>query len=258
MLITDDGFLLQFLRAKKYSMDDACKVFENNHLFRATHPEWMNASPERLAFVKDLAKEGVAYILRKRASDGSMIFVLNLGRLDVDKYSAADGFNYIYTTIGSYFEIEENQFLGCTLILNYVDCPLKNFTAFTIREMADFAASANKSPGRFKKYYTVGLPAAANALLTAAKSVMTEKQRDRLVFLKDFSELGQHFDKSVLTEILGGTESEKEVIDEFVKNFEANFAKFDESNKTKVDLKKAAACRDIDESIGSFRTLDID
>ncbi|KAG5683320.1 hypothetical protein PVAND_012606 [Polypedilum vanderplanki] len=255
----DDAYLLHFLRTKKYSMDDVFKIFEAHHLFRAHRPEWFETtSPQRIETIRTIAKTGASYMLRKRADDGSLIFVVNFERFTPDKFSVVDGFNFVYNTVAAYMADEDNQLLGCTFIMNYYNCPLKNLMSFSVRDSAEFAASANKCAGRYKKYILVGLPAAANAMLNAAKTVMTEKQRNRLLLIKDHEELAQHIDKSCLTEILGGTENESEVIEEFLKIVEDKYDKITETNDIEVDMKKAAACRDLEESIGSFRTLEID
>lgn len=239
-------------------MDDVFKIFENHHIFRTHRPEWFDSSVEKYAIFKELANNGIAYILRKRAADGSLVFVVNLERFDTEKFQANDGFNFVYNALIAYMDVEENQVLGCTFVMNYINCPLKLLTSFSIRDCAEFAASANKCAGRYKRYILVGLPAAANAMLTAAKTVMTEKQRDRLLLLKDYEELAQHVDKSILTDHLGGSEPEKEVIDHFLKIIDEKYEKVQAAGEFEVDMKKAAACRDLEESIGSFRTLDID
>lgn len=239
-------------------MDDVFKVFENHYLFRATRPKWFNTSDEQFATFKEMANTGVAYILPKRALDGSLIFVINLERYDIEKYGTDNAFSYVYNALNAYMYSDENQILGFTLIMNYVNCSLKTLLGFPIRDSAEFSASANKCGGRYKKYFLVGLPSGAVAMINTIKKVMTEKQRDRLVMVKDYEELSQQIDKSLLTEFLGGTESESKVIENFIKNVEENFEKVRKCNEFELDMKKAAACRDLDESIGSFRTLEID
>lgn len=258
MKFSDDAFLMHFLRTKKFSMDDVFKVFENHFLFRTTRPEWFDTSDKTLERIKEMSKSGAAYALRKRAPDGSLVYVINLEKLDVDNYKTSDAFNYIYVTLAALMEDEQSQILGCTFVLNYVNCSLKVIGSFSIRDTVEFADSANKCAGRLKKYILIGLPSAANALLTAAKKVMTEKHRDRIVLLKDYDELAQHVDKSALTNYLGGEEPENEVVDDFMKVVETNYGKLQEGNKFNLDMEKAAACRNLEESIGSFRTLDID
>lgn len=87
---------------------------------------------------------------------------------------------------------------------------------------------------------------------------VSEKHRDRILLVKDNEELAQHVDKSILTNYLGGDEDENVVYEEFLKVFESKMDALKTTSNFSIDLKKARACRDIEESVGSFRTLQID
>lgn len=87
---------------------------------------------------------------------------------------------------------------------------------------------------------------------------LNEKQKSRIVLVKDYEELAQHIPKSNLTDYLGGEANEKEVFEEFFKVIEEKAELVASTNNYEIDLKKARACRDIEESVGSFRTLQID
>jgi hypothetical protein len=63
------------------------------------------------------------------------------------------------------FESDENQILGCTIIFNYADAPLKVLAGFSLKDVADYAGSTNKASGRFKKFIIVGLPSAAHTIM---------------------------------------------------------------------------------------------
>lgn len=133
-------------------MDDAYKSFENHHLFRMGRPEWFEISEERLKLFAEIGSNHGAYVLRKRSADGSFVLIVNMGKYDFEKFGTENAFNVIYNILMAYFEQEENQILGCTLVFNYADCPLKVFALFSLKDVADFAGSANKGSGRFKKF----------------------------------------------------------------------------------------------------------
>lgn len=133
-------------------MDDAFKSFENHHLFRMGRPEWFEISEEKIKLFREIGSSKGAYILRKRNADGSFILVINLAQYDFEKYGTDTSFNIIYAILLAYFEIDENQLLGCTLLFNYANIPLKFFASFSLKDIADFAGSTNKGSGRFKKF----------------------------------------------------------------------------------------------------------
>lgn len=54
-----------------------------------------------------------AYGLRKRdPSNGSFVFVINMGKFDFEKYGLNSAFNALYNSVQALFEDEENQILG--------------------------------------------------------------------------------------------------------------------------------------------------
>ena len=87
---------------------------------------------------------------------------------------------------------------------------------------------------------------------------VSEKHRERILLGKDNEELAQHIDKSILTVNLGGEEDENVAFEEFFKIVESKLDLLKSTNEFEIDLQKARACRDIEESVGSFRTLQID
>lgn len=87
---------------------------------------------------------------------------------------------------------------------------------------------------------------------------MSEKMKNRIQLVKDIEELATVIDKSILTDYLGGDEDEKEVFEDFIKLLESKVDIIKNTNDFEIDIEKAKACRNIEESIGSFRTLQID
>ncbi len=133
-------------------MDDACKSFENNFLFRYVHPDWFVFDEKSIPMYREMGAERPAYCLRKRdPSNGSFVFVINVGKYNFEKFSLGKGINALYNAILALFEKEENQILGCTMIFNYTDASLKDLAFLSLKEVAEFSASANKASGRFKK-----------------------------------------------------------------------------------------------------------
>lgn len=87
---------------------------------------------------------------------------------------------------------------------------------------------------------------------------MSEKMKSRIMLVKDIEELATLIDKSILTDYLGGDENEQEVFEDFIKLLESKVEIIKNTNDFEIDIEKAKACRNIEESVGSFRTLQID
>jgi hypothetical protein len=147
-------------------MDDAYKSFENHFLYRYSRPEWFEIDDQKIPLYREMGAQRPAYALRKRdPSNGSFVFVINMGKFDFEKYGLGQAFNAVYNSLTAMFESDENQILGCTIIFNYADAPLKVLAGFSLKDVADFAGSTNKASGRFKKFIIVGLPSAAHTIM---------------------------------------------------------------------------------------------
>lgn len=247
-----------FLRTRKFSFDVTAKSFENHFILRQKHPQWFDMEPSAVERVRSLIRCGYVYILKDRDSLGETVFCLNAAKFDTEKFNSDISFHATYTTALVPIEDEVTQIIGLTYILNYTNATTALFSLYPVADIVDWVKSTGALPGRFKKFIIIGLPAFANALLNLVKMTMTEKQRDRLLILDTYDELCQHVDPSILPETLGGTQSEEKIIEHFIERFDDNLNKLRASNDFEIDEAIAALKSDAEETVGSFRKLDID
>jgi hypothetical protein len=256
--VTDDNFLLMFLRTRKYSFDVTAKSFENHFLLRKKHPEWFDVNPSSIEVLKSLVRCGYIYLLKDRDSLGQAVFLLNGAKFDTAKYNGDISFHVTYSTPLVGIEDEVTQLTGFTYILNYTNATMSLFSLYSIPDIIDWIKSAGSMPGRFKKFIIIGLPPFTNALFNVVKMAMSEKQRDRLFILNNYDELCQHVDPSILPDTVGGKQSEEKIIESFIQAIDDNIEKLKSSNDFKIDETKAVLQNDVDVTVGSFRKLDID
>ncbi|CAG9807647.1 unnamed protein product [Chironomus riparius] len=251
----DDGFLLMFLRTRKYSFDDTAKTFENHFHLRKKHPKWFDADPPAMEVLKSLIRCGCVYVLKDKDIVGQTIFCINAAKLDTTKFNSDVCFHSCFMTSSVAIEDEVTQIIGLTYILNYTNISMSFCSLFSVSDIIDWVKSTGSLPQRFKKFIIIGLPAFANALLNVTKMAMTEKQRNRLLILDSCDELCKHVDPSILPDILGGTQSEEKIIEHFIKTVDDNLDKLKSSNNFEF---KASLQNNVEETVGSFRKLDID
>jgi hypothetical protein len=247
-----------FLRTRKYSFDATSKSFENHFILRKKHPRWFDTDPSATDIFKSLVRCGFVYVLKDRDSLGHTVFCENAAKLDTEKFNSDISFHACYNTALVALEDEAAQIIGLTYILNYSNTTMSMFSLFSVTDVIDWVKSTGALPGRFKKFIVIGLPTFANALLNLVKMTMTEKQRDRLLFLDTYDELCQHIDPAILPDTLGGTQSEEKIIQHFIESIDENLDKLRLSNDFEIDETKAALQNDVNEAVGSFRKLDID
>jgi hypothetical protein len=163
----DDEFLLQFLRTKKFSMDETFKVFENYFIFRHEHPKWFSMNQDDEDRINEIIETSIGYTLLKRDSSGSYVAVFNSDCFDLEKYSHKDLFHAVFTSLVTNMEHEENQILGYSCILNFSNTPAKFFTTAPLVDLCNGVKILEKCPGRYKKLVVYGLPSIAVTLFAS-------------------------------------------------------------------------------------------
>ena len=222
---SDDTFLLAFLRTRKYSIDATIKSIEKNFILRSQRPEWFEITPSSTEEMKAIIRSKYCYYLKELDSCGRKVLMMNAANMDVEKFSSNNIFNCAFIATASSLEYDVTQIIGFNLVLNYKNAPMVYFSKFTIAEIADWVKSLEALPGRYKKFFVIGLPSFGNAFLNVAKLTMSEKQRDRIVLLNDEKEVAEHINPSILPERFGGTQSEDDIAENCIKVLEENLDK---------------------------------
>lgn len=129
-----------------------------------------------------------------------------------------------------------------------------------VRDFMDFVK--NCSVARIKNSYVANLPSFAHFMIELFKSAMSDKLRKRLFIVKSSSELKNHIDKSILPKEYGGTRTEAEMMQDFVKLRESKQHLIQKVLDFSIDWNKVPIEKihsdDDFESVGSFRKLEID
>lgn len=259
-IFTDDIFLLQFLRTKKYSVDQAFSVLENNLLFCMNHSDWFDLSDSRIQRMKEFCRVGFIYPLAERTSDGRQIVFINQPRVDPDIFSSDDVFHLFFVLIVTLLLEEETQIAGLTFIGNHENVSMKYISLYSVDKVVNVIKFLkNACPGRFKGCALINLPSIAMFLWNAAKSVMTEKLKERIQLVKSFKDIEQSVHKSLLPKEYGGEKfTEAEMIEKFLQFFDENLNLLRRTKTFDIDEESLSACKGLQDNFGSFRKLEID
>ncbi|KAG5670206.1 hypothetical protein PVAND_000484 [Polypedilum vanderplanki] len=263
----DDVHLLQFLRAKKYNMNDATQTFERFYLARKKYAQFFPENSPNFDRAMKIFRSGYCYPLSGRDAEGCRIVLVQTKRLDLENYTVFDGIRLSIFVMAALIEEEETQISGVRVIYDHQDITSKHM--LLPKDLMDFIDMVKTiTAGRQKGSYIVNLPSIAHFLLDLARSALTEKLKSRLFLYHNWDEMKEQckdFDFKMLPKELGGGEkTETEMLDEFEKFVEKKFdilqetAKKSELDWSKVPIDKLKAAQNDDEVIGSFRKLEID
>ncbi|KAG5671395.1 hypothetical protein PVAND_001593 [Polypedilum vanderplanki] len=218
----DDNFLLQFLRIRKFNVDNACKSFENFFIFRRKFSKWLILNDDDMERVWQLFDRGYAFPLISRDNDGKRIIFIQVRKFDTNIFNSHDAVRLLSLIVATLIEEEETQIAGISSISDYTDVSSHYFSLFSIKDIKDFATCAkNATIGREKENYFVNLPIFASFLFEVGKRALNEKLRSRLILTKNMEELTKnHIDVSILPQEYGGEVSEKEMLNDFKQLYE--------------------------------------
>lgn len=255
----DDVYLLQFLRAKKYNMSRAFETVENYYLSRRTCPEITKFNDKLMGKALDLCKSGYAYPLSGRDQEGRKIILIQSGRLDIEAFEEADIARALHLIGAIILEEEETQISGFSII-----CDLANIKFNQIGSQKFFQDSMrlleNSCPIRIQRFYIVNVPPLGTFLFQLFRSLLSQKLQERVLVLKNHSELKTHIDYAILPKHMDGIILENEIIEDFLKLQDKHFENVRKTLDFEVDwsLVPIAKLNGERESIGSFRKLELD
>jgi CRAL/TRIO domain len=258
----DDVYLLQYLRVRKFNVHAAFQTMERTYLAPFRFPQFFGRTDETMPRAMEMLKTGCVLPFTERDVHGQKFVLLNVSRWDVNEFNVYDYVrlqSYILTVL---LEEEITQICGICFIFDYTNVSLRHF--FSPNDLVNYLGFVkNCSNARIKGIYFVNFPSFGKFVLRTVKSMLSEKLNKRLFVLDNIDELKSVIDPAILPKEYGGNEKS---IDEMLQDFYELQAKHKENvdkiwnfkvDQQKVNLEKVWA-NVVDESIGSFRKLEID
>lgn len=256
-IISDDSFLLRFLRVKKYSNADAFKMLEKFLISSETHPKWFRHLTLDDDRMRELYESGYIFPLKDRDENGCRVIVIQAGKLDIKKFSFSDVLKIINLVIFTLLEEPETQVAGFRYILDHEGIALDYVGLFSLSDLRHYLKCIqNAIPCRQKQAIWVHLPSFAVKLTDLAKSLVSSKLRERAHFYKEFDNVFGHFDVKILPHDFGGRTPIKEMMTNFVDiadSFKVQLKQLDDQH---IDL--GSIKNHDNDAIDSFRKLEID
>ncbi|CAO1351508.1 unnamed protein product [Diamesa tonsa] len=258
----DDVFLLEFLRTKKFSNAQAFQLLENFLAMKMSTPEWFYCADNDLTKMEELLKTGYIYPLKERDSNGRRTVIIRSKNLDPERFTSADAIRASSLVFATLMEEEETQIAGFNFIIDNADTPMKIISLFSISDIRNFLQNLKSSSvGRFKSFYVINLPSYAKLLFDIAKGALSEKLRKRIIIAKDLDELKTYINEKQLPAEYGGAVTEKEMLENFKELTVKHRVNLEKLNELNLDLHLLPGKNQkttVQETIGSFRKLDID
>jgi hypothetical protein len=259
---TDDKYLVQFLRSRKFNVAEAFQCLERTYLAQLRFPQFFGSLDKvTMDRAKEMIKAGMLCPFSERDHNGHKFLLLTTSRWDVQKFSAHDyvrAVTYIFSVL---LEEEETQICGLSYIFDYTNVCMKHF--LPPADLIDFLEfTKNCASVRIKGIYFINIPSFGKFVLRLAKFALSQKLNERLFVLNHIDELKTHVNIEVLPKEYGGA---NKTIDDMMLDFYDLEAKYKENvdliMNFDVDSRKIEPGKmwsKIDTTTGSFSKLEID
>lgn len=238
-------------------MDKVFESFEKALIFVRTHESWFDWSEERLQKALALYDHGFLKVMKERDSEGRRVMICN-NDLDMTKYDADDVFRLHCLVIMVLALEDETQVSGIIYIDDFTGITMKYLMMYPLKSIYDFTLQLKMTPVRLKNICLVGLPLFATQFLNIVKLALSEVMSKRFQVFDETKELWTVVEQKVMTQEYGGKSDEEDVIKNFRKVIDENLEILRKFLTFEIDMPRAETMKNLHESVGSFRKLEID
>ncbi|GBM94101.1 Alpha-tocopherol transfer protein-like [Araneus ventricosus] len=195
---TDDEFLIQFLRARKFDVKKAFALFQSMYEVKKAYGD-MYDNPD-LDVIKKIVAAGPGYCFPYRDPDGCVVLVLQLSKWDPEETSISVGLTALTALFFRIIENPVTQICGVRVLVDVKGFTLRQLRCVTPRYIHLLSrALRNCFPIRFKGIHFFNESTIFQYVWSVLKIVLTEKIRKRVHFHGD-NQKSLH--KSIPKEIL--------------------------------------------------------
>ncbi|XP_053674534.1 alpha-tocopherol transfer protein-like [Anopheles nili] len=263
---TDARFLLRFLRTKKHSFLAASQTLERYLAARALHPSWFQQLDIRSPDLAHLADIGFLYALKERDANGCLVSLCDWGLIDPKRFTLDQSNRMHALMIEAYGDDSLVQCAGAIAIFDMKHVQLAHHSIISLSTLRLLARYINNAvPVRCRAIHAVNVPAGALWIINGLVNFLDEKIRNRFNLFRDYDELAQKFDRSLLPKEYGGKEPRSEHMRVFREHCERYRDRLLALDEMEIDLEhdesysRQAMLDDIEGgAVGSFRKLELD
>ncbi|XP_053571047.1 alpha-tocopherol transfer protein [Bombina bombina] len=212
-----DDFLLRFLRARDFYIDQAFRLLKNYHKWREECPEI--TADLRPSPVLDLCRAGYHGVLKTRDDLGSKVLIYRIAHWDPKQFTAYEVFRVSLITSELIVKDIETQRNGVKAIFDLQGWRLVH--AFQITPMIAkriAAVMTDSFPLKVRGIHLINEPLFFHPVFSLIKPFLPEKIKQRIHMHGNnyLSSLHQHFSENILPPEYGGTgPSMKELCEEW-------------------------------------------
>ncbi|KAF7274974.1 hypothetical protein GWI33_012365 [Rhynchophorus ferrugineus] len=262
--ITDDNFLLRFLRVKKFSIPMAQQTLLKYLNFRKRFDHIFRNLTLNDDKVNELLTNGYIFVSPVRDSQGRRVILYDLSKFDPKRYTGTDMARAHAITYETLLTEEENQILGVVHVADIGAINASFVTLFTVTEFGTLIKWGEQSfPMRHKEIHLINMPQALRYVYDFARSNITQKLKERISVHDGKSTASQSIELEALPAEFGGHVPAKDMITWWTRQVDAKAKRILATDDIRLlsdagIIRSKTARRDAENMIGSFRKLEVD
>ncbi|KAH6935413.1 hypothetical protein HPB50_005573 [Hyalomma asiaticum] len=205
---TDEEFLVKFLRARKYDVEESLKnIRKYFRVKQETREMFDNLNPYSVPFDAACREHRLVTVSRQRDSLGRGVVLLRLGAWNSGMCSLNDYFRVSLVQVEWLLFQQDVQIRGVVFVLDFKGLSVYHITQYTPYFMSKLLYLMQDCyPIRVKALYVIHNPALFDILFAAAKRFMKPKLLQRVRLLgHDLAKLHSLLPSDVIPKEAGGT-----------------------------------------------------
>ncbi|XP_017774944.1 PREDICTED: alpha-tocopherol transfer protein-like [Nicrophorus vespilloides] len=262
--LTDDSFLLRFLRAKKFSIPMAQQTLLKYLNLRKKFKHIFYDLDCQDTKVNELMDKGYIFASPYRDNFGRRVILTIASKLDPNRFTSTDMARAHIITYETLLDEEENQILGFTYFGDGAKVGVGHVSMWSVTEFATLMKWGEQScPIRHKALHIINLQSTFKYVIEFAANRVSEKLRDRFKLHSSVNEMLQFLPAEVLPKEYGGIMPMAEMIALWKKELASKrerLLSFDAMNllSDRCIMRRRNRSTDIETLQGSFRKLEVD
>lgn len=186
-------------------MSDTIKVLDKYLKMRSQNPQWFHSLDIREPKLNQLISDGYCFVLPERDSNGRKVIYSKASAMDASLFTASDVMRAHFLTFEALLEDEDVQVNGVTYVFDERDVNWSHISVWTPSEVSKaFSCCERALPIRHREIHFVHLPWTMSLVFQFAKSLLSQKLRNRFRTHANFDKLAESLPTSILPAEAGG------------------------------------------------------
>jgi len=233
----DSNFILRFLRMQKFEIKESCEILEKYLTMRCQYPSWFQNLDCQDPSLSALIDAGYILVLPDKDQYGRRVIFSRAAAFDPTKYNISDMMRAHIMTFETLLNDEENQVKGFTYVFDEEAVSWSQLSLWTPSEVSKaFSCCERALPMRHREIHFLNLPWTMSLIFQFAKSLLSEKIRNRFRTHSNVESLKRVVEPSVLPKEYGGSLPLSECISSWRLELEKGRQSLMELDSMKVDM----------------------